>query len=131
MNPDQFFRDVTLRVCSSLDLQTSLRRALPLLAEAFPIDDVFVDVLDYDLGALRRVAHVNARETTGATHSPSSAPAPLIPLPERLWKWVEKMARLTQPKDIHWVEGSKEESEALCAQMVAGGKPFGKSPIEL
>lgn len=91
MNPDQFFRDVTLRVCSSLDLQTSLRRALPLLAEAFPIDDVFVDVLDYDLGALRRVAHVNARETTGATHSPSSAPAPLIPLPERLWKWVENL----------------------------------------
>jgi transcriptional regulator with GAF, ATPase, and Fis domain len=88
---DQFFRDVTLRICSSLDLQTSLQRALPLLAEAFPIDDVFVDVLDYDLGALRRVAHVNAREKPGSTPVPSSAPAPLIPLPERLWTWVENL----------------------------------------
>lgn len=91
MNRDQFFRDVTLRVCSSLDLQTSLRRALPALAEAFPIDDVYVDVLDHDLGALRRVAHVNAREADGAGLTPSSAPAPLIPLPERLWTWVENL----------------------------------------
>ncbi len=91
MNPDQFFRDVTLRICSSLDLQTSLQRALPVLAEAFPIDDAFVDVLDYDLGALRRVAHVNARETPGSIPVPSSAPAPIIPLPERLWTWVENL----------------------------------------
>jgi phosphoenolpyruvate carboxykinase (GTP) len=31
------------------------------------------------------------------------------------------MARLTQPKNIHWVDGSKEENEALGAQMVAAG----------
>jgi phosphoenolpyruvate carboxykinase (GTP) len=31
------------------------------------------------------------------------------------------MAQLTQPARIHWVDGSQEENEALCAQMVAGG----------
>ena len=40
---------------------------------------------------------------------------------EHLLRWVEKMAQLTQPAAVHWVDGSKEESEALCAQMVAGG----------
>ena len=40
---------------------------------------------------------------------------------EHLLKWVEKMAALTQPDAIHWVDGSQEEDEALCAQMVAGG----------
>jgi len=38
-----------------------------------------------------------------------------------LLKWVAKMADLTQPASIHWVDGSQEESEAICSQMVANG----------
>src|SRR5258705_4657743 len=38
-----------------------------------------------------------------------------------LLNWVEKMAALTKPDAIHWVDGSPEEDEALKAQMVAGG----------
>lgn len=38
-----------------------------------------------------------------------------------LLNWVEKMANLTKPDAIHWVDGSEEEDEALKAQMVAGG----------
>src|SRR5579863_5582340 len=40
---------------------------------------------------------------------------------KHLRTWVEKMAKLTQPASIHWVDGSQEEYEELCAQMVAGG----------
>jgi phosphoenolpyruvate carboxykinase (GTP) len=38
-----------------------------------------------------------------------------------LLRWVEKMAHLTQPDSIHWVDGSQEEYEALCSEMVASG----------
>lgn len=38
-----------------------------------------------------------------------------------LLKWVAKMAELTQPAAIHWVDGSKEENELLCAEMVDKG----------
>jgi phosphoenolpyruvate carboxykinase (GTP) len=38
-----------------------------------------------------------------------------------LLNWVDKMAALTKPADIHWVDGSKEEYDDLCSQMVAGG----------
>src|SRR5205814_10278715 len=38
-----------------------------------------------------------------------------------LLKWVEKMVRLTQPSGVHWVDGSQQEYDALCAQMVEGG----------
>src|ERR1700716_426678 len=48
---------------------------------------------------------------------------PAIPLSQNihLLNWVEKMANLTKPDAIHWVDGSREEDEALKAQMVAGG----------
>ena len=38
-----------------------------------------------------------------------------------LLQWVKKMATLTQPAAIHWVDGSQEENDALCAEMVATG----------
>src|SRR6476469_7387854 len=40
---------------------------------------------------------------------------------EHLLRWVEKMAELTRPDRIHWVDGSQEENQLLCDQMVAGG----------
>ncbi|ACB74007.1 phosphoenolpyruvate carboxykinase (GTP) [Opitutus terrae] len=48
---------------------------------------------------------------------------PAVPLSTNpnLVKWVEKMAELTKPAAIHWVDGSQEENDALCAQMVAHG----------
>jgi phosphoenolpyruvate carboxykinase (GTP) len=35
-----------------------------------------------------------------------------------LLRWVEKMRALTRPAAVHWVDGSTEEYEQLCAQMV-------------
>ncbi|MDE3166910.1 MAG: phosphoenolpyruvate carboxykinase (GTP) [Acidobacteriota bacterium] len=38
-----------------------------------------------------------------------------------LIRWVEKMAALTKPDSIHWVDGSQEEYDALCGRLVAAG----------
>jgi phosphoenolpyruvate carboxykinase (GTP) len=40
---------------------------------------------------------------------------------KHLLNWVEKMALLTKPDSIHWVDGSVEEDETLKAQMVRSG----------
>jgi phosphoenolpyruvate carboxykinase (GTP) len=40
---------------------------------------------------------------------------------KHLIRWVEKMADLAKPTSIHWVDGSDEENESLCRQMVAAG----------
>src|SRR5579884_2247381 len=40
---------------------------------------------------------------------------------KHLIRWVEKMADLMRPAAIHWVDGSEEENESLCAEMVAKG----------
>ncbi|MBS1854488.1 MAG: phosphoenolpyruvate carboxykinase (GTP) [Acidobacteria bacterium] len=46
-----------------------------------------------------------------------------IPLSKNthLIRWVEKMAALTTPDSIHWVDGSPEEYAALCDRLVAAG----------
>ncbi|HWF38493.1 MAG TPA: phosphoenolpyruvate carboxykinase (GTP) [Candidatus Acidoferrales bacterium] len=40
---------------------------------------------------------------------------------QHLIRWVEKIAALTTPDAIHWVDGSKEEYDWLCDQMVQSG----------
>ena len=40
---------------------------------------------------------------------------------KHLIRWVEKMADLTQPDHIHWVDGSQEEYDSLCQLLVDSG----------
>ena len=49
-----------------------------------------------------------------------SSPKALSTNPHLL-RWVEKMVDLCKPDAVHWVDGSQEEYDALCALMVDGG----------
>ena len=40
--------------------------------------------------------------------------APPLSKNKHLIRWVDKMAELTKPAAIHWVDGSQEENDALC-----------------
>jgi len=40
---------------------------------------------------------------------------------EHLIRWVDKMADLTQPANIHWVDGSQAEYDSLCELLVKSG----------
>ncbi len=44
---------------------------------------------------------------------------------EHLLRWVEKMASLTKPESIHWVDGSQEEHNRLCDDMCATERSSG------
>src|SRR6202451_2089963 len=48
---------------------------------------------------------------------------PAKPLSENkhLLRWVDKMAELCKPESLYWVDGSQEEYDRLCQQMVASG----------
>lgn len=49
--------------------------------------------------------------------------SPSVPLTsnKHLVRWVDKMAELTRPSSIHWVDGSESERDELYAQMEATG----------
>jgi phosphoenolpyruvate carboxykinase (GTP) len=40
---------------------------------------------------------------------------------EKLLAWVEEVAQLTQPADVHWCDGTAEEYDALCRLLVDAG----------
>jgi len=44
---------------------------------------------------------------------------------KHLIRWVDKMAELTQPASIHWVDGSQQEYDWLCDEMVSAGTLIG------
>jgi len=40
---------------------------------------------------------------------------------QALTSWVEEIAKLTKPKSIHWCDGSAEEYDRICAELVEAG----------
>lgn len=50
------------------------------------------------------------------------SPIETIPTTNKhLVRWVDKMAELCQPAQIHWVDGSLEEYQGLCNELVRAG----------
>src|SRR5512141_1596629 len=57
----------------------------------------------------------------GEDMSVSTLSVPAWVTHKKLIAWVEEVAELCGPKDIHWCDGSDEEYDRLCAQMVEAG----------
>ena len=53
--------------------------------------------------------------------SPSNLQAPDYVKNPKLIAWVSEMAALCKPERIHWCDGSQEEYDALCNQLVEAG----------
>jgi len=71
---DEFIREITLRICSSLEIKESLRSAFEYLRERIPLDAMILFIIDERLGAVRRIAQ--ATEPGAVPHDE------IIPLPE-------------------------------------------------
>jgi len=76
-----FFREVTIRICSSLQITTALGRAFEYLRQHIPLDILSLIVRDDKLAALRRIAQVAADKAELIDE--------IIPLPEDLWAKVQ------------------------------------------
>ncbi|MBU5613913.1 sigma 54-interacting transcriptional regulator [Geomonas azotofigens] len=76
-----FFKEVTIKICSSLKIKTALKGAFDYLRQNIPLDSLALTIRDTNLAALRRVAQV-------ATNRVELADEVFV-LPEELWSKVQ------------------------------------------
>ena len=62
--------------------------------------------------------------------SPSGLVAPSWVKNRRLIAWVSEIVALAKPSAIRWCDGSQEENDLLCAQMVASGTMKALNPAK-
>jgi transcriptional regulator with GAF, ATPase, and Fis domain len=55
-----FFHQMTIRICSSLDIETALQRSFQYLSQYMPVEVIFVHLYEQNLGAVRTIAEVTA-----------------------------------------------------------------------
>ena len=78
---EDFFREITLRICSSLDIKIALTRSFEYLQQILPIDELYLNIYDAQLGAIRQIASeaVPNSQRLGV----------IIPLPKDIWHWLQ------------------------------------------
>jgi transcriptional regulator with GAF, ATPase, and Fis domain len=69
---DEFIREITLRICGSLEIKESLHSTFEYLKEHVPLEALVLFIIDKRLGAIRRLEHA----------ANVAVPPHLIPLPE-------------------------------------------------
>jgi len=85
IDENEFFKEVTLRICGSLDLEKALWHCFLYVREVIPADELSLTVYDLELGVLERVA--------SATESGGTAYSDKIPMPPHLRRELEEVLR--------------------------------------
>jgi phosphoenolpyruvate carboxykinase (GTP) len=70
---------------------------------------------------LKNAAIAAKSATATGTRSAGATSTRVLTTNKHLIRWVEKMAELTQPAAVHWIDGSDAENEWLCAHLVEAG----------
>jgi len=65
MDIDAFFRQATIRICSTLDIQIAMERSFQFIKDFLPVDRMSLDLLDTDRNVLHMVAAVPSMKTLG------------------------------------------------------------------
>lgn len=76
---NEFFRQVTLRICSSLNIEISMNRCLQYLKEFMPLTGMSMGLYEPNLNILRIIAWVAPDD--------QAKPVPVIPIPGDIWDW--------------------------------------------
>jgi len=81
VNRDEFFREVTIRICGSLDVKSALSNTFDYLRDYFPLDSLSLTIHDTSISAIRRIANI----ATGKVKLTDE----IIAIPEDLWNNIQ------------------------------------------
>jgi len=127
VDPNEFFRKMTLSICSSLDLHVAMKRSLDYLRQVFPVEEIMMNIVDDKAGAVRVVSR--------ATYDDSKPSSDVLQLPDEFWSWLkhqappkpmimtEEMMRSVPPRFLHvFPHRVNPESEMVVPLEVDGVK---------
>jgi hydrogenase-4 transcriptional activator len=114
VDENEFFKQVTVRICSSLDMKNALERTYLYIRKHIPLDGVSLTIRDPDLAALRRVVKIE-----GETMEPLDD---ILPLPADLWATVQSW-------NIHTPTIMNPEHDAVIRQLIPYIRLEGDSAI--
>jgi len=81
VDKNEFFKEVTIKICSSLEIRTALERTYRYLREQMPVDGISLTIRDPELSALRRVVKIEGEELPPLDD--------IFPLPAEVWGEVQ------------------------------------------
>jgi hypothetical protein len=62
VDENDFFRRVTIQICSSLDIEIAMWRCIQFLKDFMPADEMYLHLYESGLGAFRTIAGATAAE---------------------------------------------------------------------
>ncbi len=104
---NEFFRNATVRICSDLKIEQAMCACVRYLRQVIPVDRMFLQVLEPDLGAMRTVAT--------ATDEGGRKADVLTPLPGQARDRIERHAA-TEPEDAVVIDS--EERNPVAREML-------------
>lgn len=63
IDENEFYHQMTMRICSSLDIETALRRSFDYFVKVLPVDRIFLHLYEQNVGAIQTIAEVTAVES--------------------------------------------------------------------
>jgi transcriptional regulator with GAF, ATPase, and Fis domain len=87
MDDNLFFKQATLLICSSLDIEAALWRFRRFIAQHMPADEIYLNIYEPGIGGLRYIAKADHRRGKKMEMS--------VQLPEELIQAIESGQRLT------------------------------------
>ena len=62
VNPNEFFREITLKLCGHLEIEEGLHACIKYLSKHLPADYIYLEKYEEDLGAMRYIARANSEK---------------------------------------------------------------------
>ncbi|NWF55928.1 MAG: sigma 54-interacting transcriptional regulator [Syntrophaceae bacterium] len=125
IDENDFFRRATIQICSSLDIETAMWRAMQVLKDFIPGEEMYLHLYESGLGAMRTIA--------GATLSEGRKMDRITPLPPAVRERVSEfsgMRAINQPESepgLQFMLGyyGRPDTSALVQLLEVGGQKLG------
>lgn len=118
MDERDFFREITLRICGTLEIQKGIQQCFGLLQQYMPIDSIYLERFEQDLFAMRVVAY--------ACQNSCEQKDVLVPLPEESKILMEDYVKSVKTKAVESVQVFNRPDEV--PQMIKMQTILGEPP---